>query len=55
MKRAIEITSWLGADRMLLCPGNGYADEPEEDIFWKRCRASYGRPVWDSKGAGGMF
>ena len=39
MKRAIEITSWLGADRMLLCPGNGYADEPEEDI-WKRCRAS---------------
>lgn len=39
MKKAIEITSWLGADRMLLCPGNGYIDEPETDI-WQRCQIS---------------
>lgn len=39
MKRAIEITSWLGTDRMLLCPGNGYVDEPEEEI-WDRCSRS---------------
>lgn len=39
MKRAIEITAGLGTERMLLCPGSGYIDEPEEDI-WERCRNS---------------
>ncbi len=39
MKRAIEITSWLGTKKMLLCPGNGYVDEPEERM-WDRCHRS---------------
>lgn len=32
MRRAIETASILGADTMLLCPGNGYIDEPRIDI-----------------------
>ena len=32
MKKAIETTRILGADTMLLCPGNGYIDEPRNDI-----------------------
>ncbi len=36
MKQAIQITSWLGTKQMLLCPGNGYVDEPEDEI-WDRC------------------
>ena len=39
MKQAIQITSWLGTKQMLLCPGNGYVDEPEDEI-WDRCRHS---------------
>ncbi len=39
MKKSISYTAQLGAKRMLLCPGNGYLDEPKEQI-WERCRSS---------------
>lgn len=51
LKKAIEITSWLGAGRMLLCPGNGYVDEPEEDI-WQRCRMSLAELAETAQGYG---
>mgnify|MGYP002410166494 CR=1 FL=1 len=44
IKRAIEICSWLGVSRMLLCPGNGYIDEPENRV-WERCRNSLSQLV----------